>query len=206
MWIDHVILGVRDLEEASARLLDEMGLASVPGGRHLAWGTANQIVPLGPAYVELLAVVDREAAGRNDVGRAVMASVEAREGLLGWCLGTTDLEAEAVKRGLSVAEGARELPTGETVRWRWAGFDRALAEPNLPFFITWKIPPGLHPGRMEAPHRTKPEGIAWVQVSGDEQRLQAWLEGPQLPVRVIDGRPAILSVGIATVQGEIVLR
>ena len=47
VWIDHVIYAVDDLDTAGAALFDREGLASVPGGRHEGWGTANRIVPLG---------------------------------------------------------------------------------------------------------------------------------------------------------------
>jgi hypothetical protein len=38
------------------------GLASIEGGRHPGWGTANRIIPLGDAYIELVTVVDDEEA------------------------------------------------------------------------------------------------------------------------------------------------
>ena len=60
---------------AGRRMLERHGLGSVPGGRHHGWGTANSIVPLGPAYVELVAVVDEAEAQASDVGRRVAAGV-----------------------------------------------------------------------------------------------------------------------------------
>lgn len=50
--IDHVVLGVQDLDVAGERLLSNHGLASVPGGRHSRWGTGNRIVPLGADHLE----------------------------------------------------------------------------------------------------------------------------------------------------------
>jgi len=63
--IDHVVMAVRDLDDAGDRLLRDHGLASVPGGRHARWGTANRIVPLGEDYIELIGVVDGEQAART---------------------------------------------------------------------------------------------------------------------------------------------
>ena len=60
--IDHVAIAAIDQDRAAARLLDEVGLASVPGGRHPRWGTANRIVPLGDTYLELITVEDEMAA------------------------------------------------------------------------------------------------------------------------------------------------
>src|SRR5687767_15772991 len=42
------------------------GLASVDGGRHRDFGTANRIIPLGSTYLELVAVVDPGAAARSE--------------------------------------------------------------------------------------------------------------------------------------------
>ena len=63
--IDHVVLGVRDLDGAARRLLEDFGLASVFGGHHVGWGTGNLIVPLGLNYVELLGVVDEKQATQS---------------------------------------------------------------------------------------------------------------------------------------------
>jgi len=68
--IDHVVYATSDLHRAGERFLDELGLASVPGGTHPGWGTANRIVPLGTAYVELLAVVDPGVAQADPIGRS----------------------------------------------------------------------------------------------------------------------------------------
>ena len=69
LWIDHVVLACADLDVAAAHLLERHGLASVPGGRHPGWGTANRIVPLGGSYVELITVVDAEEALQSQFGK-----------------------------------------------------------------------------------------------------------------------------------------
>ena len=206
MQIDHVVYGVQDLETAADRIKQELGLGSVPGGRHPGWGTGNRIVPLGPSYVELLAAVDRREAERSELGQALLAAVAETDRFLVWCVSTEDVDAEAGRLGLPVSSGTRERPDGTVLTWRSAGLDRALAEPSLPFFITWDIPVGLHPGRAATDHVIKPEGIAWLEVGGDAVRLSEWLDGSRLPVRVIGGPPGVLAVAIAAEAGEIVLR
>jgi hypothetical protein len=50
-------------------------------------------------------------------------------------------------------------------------------------------------------------GIAWVEVSGDADRLHQWLGGEELPFRVLDGAPRLRAVGLATAGGvEQILR
>ena len=66
-----MLIAVTDLTAAAWELQARCGLASVEGGRHPDWGTANRIVPLGTSYLELVAVVDPAAAARSSFGRWV---------------------------------------------------------------------------------------------------------------------------------------
>jgi hypothetical protein len=58
--LDHVIVGVRDLEGARAGWM-RLGFTSTPRGRHLGQGTANYCVMFAADYVELLGLVERDA-------------------------------------------------------------------------------------------------------------------------------------------------
>src|SRR5690242_18786208 len=60
--LDHVVAGVADLRAAARRLDHRHRLTAVEGGRHESAGTHNMIVPLDDAYLELLAIEDRERA------------------------------------------------------------------------------------------------------------------------------------------------
>lgn len=82
--IDHIIVGVRDLEAARARFA-KLGFNTTPRGRHVGWGTANYCVMFGDDYLELLGVVD-PARFTNGLDRML----EEREGLLGVALGSRD--------------------------------------------------------------------------------------------------------------------
>jgi glyoxalase-like protein len=206
MEIDHAIYAVRDFEDAARRWWDQFGLAAVPGGRHEGWGTANWIVPLGPSYIELIGVQNEEEASRSFLGQHLIGVLRQGEGFIGWCV-RPDLFDEAVERaGLEAGGGARARPDGTTLRWRSAGIEVTMEDPSLPFFIEWLVPPELHPGRMEAAHRVQPHGISWVEVRGDESALRSWLGDEEVSVRVVDGPPALLAVGIATAEGEIIVR
>ena len=67
-----------DLAMASRSLGDRYGLRSVEGGRHPDWGTANWIVPVGDAYLELVGVVDERVAERSPFGRWVAGASPRR--------------------------------------------------------------------------------------------------------------------------------
>ena len=58
---------------------------------------------------------------------------------------------------------------------------------------------------MSLEHRVPPLGIAWVAVSGDEQKLGSWLDGAQLPVRCTPGAEGVAEFGIATDSGDLVV-
>ena len=202
--IDHVVWGVDDLDRAAAEVQERYGLASVPGGRHPGWGTANRIVPLGDSYLELIAVVDAGEAAADPVGSGYARHIRASSGLMLWCLGTDELDAVASRLGLGIQAKSRVLPDGTRIGWRSAALPDALENPSLPFFIEWDVAPELHPGRMEAPHVVTPQGVASVTVGADPQELSAWLGGAALPVR-LGGPPGVNAVTVATVAGEITI-
>lgn len=203
--LDHAAYAVRDLDEAAVRFREVYGLVSVVGGRHVGFGTANRIVPLGPHYIELIGVVDRDEAGSSGFGRAVLERTAAGDGWLLVVVSSDDVEREATRLGLEVQVGARARPDGSAIRWRMAGIDDPRREPWMPFFITWDIPDELHPGRQRAGHGIRAVGIAWVEVGGDAERLRAWLGDEELPIRVAGDEPGIRRVAIATSDGEVVI-
>ena len=204
--VDHVLRAVRNLDEAARLLLDEHGLASVPGGRHLGWGTANRIVPLGDDYLELIAVVDEREAATAPLGRWAAAAAADGDRWAGWVARTDELDGLAADRGLEVVEGARLRPDGTVLRWRMAGLDRALADPLLPFFIEWLVPERDRPGRALVHHPAGPRGLSRLELSGDEPRLRAWLGAADLPVSVAQGVPGVRAVVLASAAGELVLQ
>ena len=203
--LDHVVYAVPDLDEAAVRFREAFGLDSTEGGRHERWGTANRIVPLGDQYVELVAAVDETAAARTGFGRGVLERASGGGGWFTMAAVAEDLDAVAARLGLEIGSGSRTRPDGEILRWRSAGLDDPRREPWMPFFLAWDVPEELHPGRARAGHGIRAEGIAWVEVGGDAERLREWLGGEELPIRVIGGEPGLRRVGVATSDREIVI-
>ncbi|MEP6759374.1 MAG: VOC family protein [Actinomycetota bacterium] len=207
LTIDHVVFAVRDLDEAAEHVLEEHGLASVPGGVHPRWGTANRIIPLGNAqYLELLAVVDPDVAATTPLGRALAATTAAGDGWFAMCLATDEIESVAGRLDLDVVPGSRALPDGGLVSWRGAGLEDAIRTRDLPFFIAWDVPMSLHPGSMPIEHPRGATGIAWVEVDGDQARFTAWVDAAPLPVRFHAGEPGVRAVALPTPTGQVVWR
>ncbi|MBI3648995.1 MAG: VOC family protein [Actinobacteria bacterium] len=203
MRIDHVVMAVRDLDAAAERLWEDHGLASVSGGHHPAWGTANRIVPLGEDYVELLAVVDPSVGASTVLGRTLLDLSAGGDRWFSACLATDDIGSTAERLGLDVVPGSRTRPDGSVIAWRGAGIEAPSREPWLPFFISWDVPSELHPGRAVVEHRVPVTGIARVEVAGDDARMRGWLGGADVPIRVVDAAPkGVREVAIATAGGN----
>jgi catechol 2,3-dioxygenase-like lactoylglutathione lyase family enzyme len=183
--IDHVIYGTADLDAAAARLRAQLGLVAVDGGRHDGLGTHNRIVPLEDgSFLELLAVADPDEAKRSALGAALQSAVARGEGLLGWAVAVDDLQPVAERLGTPITHVGRQGMTA-----RLTGLAEFLAEPCLPFFIERDT---AHAGPRGADARS----ICWIEVAGDARRLRRWLGGGELPVRVVEGEPAVRAVGV----------
>src|SRR5918999_6293720 len=103
--LDHVLIAVADLAAAAREIEARHGLASIEGGRHPGWGTANRIVPLGEAYLELVAIVDEAEAAQSPFGRWVAAVHPTLPRPLGWAVRTHELDDLARRLDLTVATG-----------------------------------------------------------------------------------------------------
>lgn len=201
-----MVLGSKDLEATAERFWDRYGLASVEGGRHDAWGTANRIVPLGDDYIEFLAVVEHSVAVASPFGRFLAGLTADGDRWFTVCIADDDIEATVARLGLELTAGARRRPDGQEVRWRGAGLEDSKREPWLPFFIEWQVPPEGYPGRMSAKHGVDVTGIARVEMAGDPHRLAEWL-GCTLPSILVSpgADPGVRAVALTVADGELVL-
>ena len=170
--IDHVVVCVEDLSD------NAFILPSVPGGRHVGHGTENRLVPLGDAYIELVAVVDPKEAAGSEFGSWVRARAGSG-GADALCLRAPDIAH------LDPQPMSRVRPDGVTLAWRIAGVHEALTR-NVPFFIQWEDM-ALHPGRSETHSGVALESVTF---SGDRQRLLE-LTGEVPRLSYVDGPPAI---------------
>jgi Glyoxalase-like domain len=201
--IDHIVLGVPDLDNAEVQFEDRYGLTTIEGGRHPGWGTANRLVPLGAAYLELVTVVDQAEASNSEFGRWVSAMLEG-DSRFGWAVRTDDLDSTAARLGLEVAEGSRRSRGGEMLRWRLAGVAQAARDSSLPFFIQWGDSTPL-PGQATVVHRAGAVALGELTINGNEQGLREWLGTKSLPIRVTEGLQGVASFTVLTSTNTIVV-
>lgn len=113
--IDHIIVGVRDLE-AARRGWARLGFTLTPRGRHIGQGTANYCIMFARDYLELLGFVERDEHAHR-----LEAFLVQREGPMSVAF-APDRDAEATAAALA-AQGlhpsapralgrALELPEG----------------------------------------------------------------------------------------------
>lgn len=174
--LDHVVWAVDDLDAATLALGERGGLVALPGGTHPDWGTRNAIVPIGGAYLELIAIADKDLAALNPFGRLVTAAVAGGGGPCAYCVAVDDVNTVAAGQGLVATEGLRIRADGSPLRWRIAGVDDACADPRLPFLITWPDP-AEHPGTLSAPHRVS-AGQLHLTTAADPVEIERRCGGP----------------------------
>lgn len=217
MVIDHILLPVGHLEDASRHMHERYGLQANPGGRHAAGGTANYIVPLGLQYLELIAVVEPPEIRESHLGARVMHAVNEGMTFVAWALRTTDLDALRAKllgEGWElppIAEGSRRRPDGQVLSWRTQDVEKGSGPTAMPFVIEWKIPDGLHPGEAAATHEHGPTSIKRVVVGAREpesaRRRLALLLGESGMYEVREsGSDGVEELVLAHSGGETVIR
>lgn len=120
--IDHVVIGVRDLAQASADYT-AAGFTVTPGGEHTGGRrTHNALIAFADTtYLELIAYREPDTPRDDDPWWRRLAR---GEGFLGFALRMDDATGEASalqSRGVSVHgpfTGGRERPDGQRVAWR----------------------------------------------------------------------------------------
>src|SRR6266566_1623031 len=88
--IDHIIIGVNNLEQAATQFSQQLGLAVSGGGIHPTGGTANRIIVIGDTYLELIAIHNPAEAQQSMLDRLAI-----HEGYLNFVLASNDIEADS---------------------------------------------------------------------------------------------------------------
>ena len=110
--IDHVVVAVRDLDEA-ADLYARLGFQVGPRNRH-PWGTENRIIQFRQSFIELItapkdADIPPHAPGQFSFGAFVRDYLQRREGLAMLVLSSADAIADAAVHLLSRFDHSRAV-------------------------------------------------------------------------------------------------
>jgi hypothetical protein len=224
--LDHVVVAVSSLAGA-VDTFAAAGFTVMPGGRHDVLPTENALVPFPDgSYLELLAVRDtvtrddwrslaagpgwaRHLRGVSAIARRFLPSLAGADGVVDWCLRSTDLARAAarLRRLGHVAAGPvameRERPDGERLAWSLLLPESRL----LPFWIADRSPRERRVPAMPAPHANGARGLASVRIRASAVPMAALALGDTLDV-VPEADPAgatTLDLGrwrIALLPGE----
>jgi catechol 2,3-dioxygenase-like lactoylglutathione lyase family enzyme len=165
--IDHIVIAVRNLDEAS-RDYAGAGFNVVPGGEHTGGATHNALVTFGDgSYFELIAFTQPDQEPNpphrwwNKLARG--------EGLVDYAVLSEDLAQEAAEiqdRGAAIDgpyDGGRVRPDGQRVAWRT--LRSSDSEDGLPFIIDDLTPRPLRvPNGASSHHPGSFSGVAGLTV------------------------------------------
>lgn len=201
--VDHLVYATADLPGAVAAVTARLGVAPVPGGRHVGRGTRNELLGLGGgSYLELIGP-DADQPAPHET-RPFGVDDLAGPRLVTWAARTIDLPgAQAAARAAGHDPGParpmqRARPDGVVLAWTLTG---PSPDGVLPFLIDW--------GTTPHPAATAPAGVTLVSLrlvhpAPDRVRavLDAWGLGD---VTVEAGETAAVSAELRGPGGTIVL-
>lgn len=141
--LDHLLLGVADLDDGMEWVERLTGVKAMIGGRHPGAGTRNALVSLGDRrYLEIIAPDPTQTAYAFPIDLRLLSHPR----VITWAVATTDVDSLARKArdaGYQIVgphEGARARPDGTVIRWKTLSVLNQAGEPGVepvPFFIEW---------------------------------------------------------------------
>lgn len=199
--LDHLVLGVPDLEEGAAQFEATTGVRPVFGGRH-ATGTANYLVGLGgDSYLEIIGILPEFR--RQKVSQPFQLESLTGTRVVTWCLRSSNIcgdHAAAHAAGLELGEVlslSRQTPDGTLLSWRMTRRTPMDRNGLIPFLIDWGSTP--HPTSRALPS----VGLVDFALSHENPAaVRSSLEVLGQTVPVVAG-PTGLNVTLDTPAGEV---
>jgi Glyoxalase-like domain len=142
--LDHILLGINDLDRGVAFVEEHTGVRAAIGGVHPGRGTRNALLSLGERrYLEIVAP-DPAQGKVPDFAETLLNMLKAATTptLVGWSAHLDDIEAFAQKLKYQKINfdgprlGSRQRPDGRVLKWK----SLSLEDDHngvLPFFIEW---------------------------------------------------------------------
>ena len=198
--IDHIMLGIANLDRGMEAFEQATGVRPVYGGKHPT-GTHNALVSLGDGiYLDLIAAQPgaQPTSFNNDLLKLDAPTP------IGWAVSADDAKALRQKLtsagfGLSdLKDGSRVTPSGATLRWQT--FELASNLPGDPFFIVWAA---------ESPHpsSTSPKGCTldrFTIANPDHEQLDRIRGVLDLPVVVMKAAREEFTLSLTCPKGKVV--
>jgi hypothetical protein len=202
--VDHLVLGVADLDQGMTWIEKVTGVRAVIGGTHPGAGTRNALLSFGnKQYLEILAP---DPAQDQKAGRFGDLRQLAAPRLLTWAAATKEIDA--VARAARAAgyeidgprDGSRARPDGKLLRWKSMSIKNELGG-VIPFFIEWAADV-VHPSD-DSPQGCK---LTSLEIEHQEpQKVSEMLKKLGIEARVGRFTEARLKAVIASPKGKVEL-
>ena len=199
--VDHLVLGVANLEAGIAWVEQLTGVRATPGGKHPGGGTHNALLSLGGRrYLEIIAP-DPEQPGI--IGRFGDLSGLETPKLVTWAAVTNDvrgLAERARSAGYEIAElqeGSRARPDGRVLKWTTMSLRHDLGG-VIPFFIEWGE--GVTHPSEDSPKGCVLEGLTLRHPQ--PERVRQVLAAVGIEARVEKGEEAGMATKLNTLIGK----
>ncbi|HEY2289494.1 MAG TPA: VOC family protein [Thermoanaerobaculia bacterium] len=199
--VDHVILGIDDLQKGIEELERRTGVRAEFGGAHPGRGTQNALISLGEHhYLEILAPNPKEKGGERTDELRKLATLTP----IGWAARANDLPAtqrllrdHGAQTG-EIRPGARKRPDGTRLAWKTLEYT-SPASPLLPFFIEWDH-------ATAHPSAASPQGCRLADLILEDPNpavLQDALRAADVGVEVREGKESRIHLSLACPKGTV---
>jgi len=201
--LDHIILGIDDLDRGVAWVEQLTGVRAIFGGVHPGRGTWNALLALGPScYLEIIAPDPQQSSPAWFTQVLTMPDPK----LITWAVHTPDitmLAQTAIAAGFPIDgphDGKRSRPDGKILSWRlfhlWDDHGGLL-----PFFIEWSRD-SVHPA-ADAPSGCQLERFHLQ--SPDAAELARACQTLAVEVQVELGSKPLMFARLSSPRGEVEL-
>ncbi len=209
MHVDHVVyaVGPTGLLAEAERFENELGVKSRDGGIHPRFGTRMRLIPLADErYIEIVEVLDHPAADKAPYGQAVRARQELGGGWLGWVISVADLTPYEERLQRQAVTGTRHFPDGRLLEWRQIGVKGLIADPQLPYFVSWVSEADVRPSALRGEI-----SLVKLEIAGNKGRVSDWLgvavgdtfDGVDMVFTSQSGYPGLDAVTFRTANGDV---
>ncbi len=204
LTLDHVLVGIADLDAGIRQLTALTGVAPARGGQHPGRGTRNALLSLGPhTYLELIA--PQPGAGADGLAQALSQLHELTP--VGWAVGARHadaaiarLQADGIQTG-PLQPGSRLRPDGKLLAWRTA---EILPDGRLkPFLIEWS-PTTTHPA-VDSPAGCTLVSLTVLGPAAETAGLDRLAADLGEPVKVLAAENASLRLSLHCPAGDVTL-
>jgi glyoxalase-like protein len=203
--VDHLLLGVADLDHGIEWVEQLTGVKAAVGGSHPGRGTRNALLSLGGRrYLEIIAPDPAQTAYNFQIDVRKLA--EPR--LATWAAGTSDIDAVAKQaRGaghqlFGPNDGSRARPDGKLLKWKTLGVQNAYGRDGvepIPFFIQWAAE-SPHPSQ-DAPVGCELQALALEHP--EAAKVQSTLRGLGIDLAAKQAGAVRFMATLKTPKGEV---